>query len=79
MADLTLTKEDKEAMVISLNMRINLMQTGDPYMSSESATKSGMTHLIKPLSDSQMEAILSMRKIIKALYSSDGKVRIISV
>jgi hypothetical protein len=66
-------------MVIALNMRCNLIETGDPHLSANDvALRLRDRNLlfreryeIKPLSVEQMKLIVRMKELVKKLYALD--------
>lgn len=77
--DITITKEQRDDMILALHMRINFIQTGEINMDAETAQKAGQGHKIKPLSDDQMRTILRMKDTINALYQITGNARLIQM
>lgn len=65
---MALSREERDDMVISLNMRINHIETGDIHRSAEMVEKL-KEGKIKALSESQMEAILRMKNLVRKLLN----------
>lgn len=71
---MTLTEEQMKVIVSSLLFHINYIQTGDP--------KNKKPKLIKPLTEEQMRAILSMKdavKLFESVLSTSTNARLIGV
>lgn len=72
-----LTKEEKEDIIIALNMRCNWIETDNTHLSaadvkermSNSDTLFKERYTINALSESQMEAILRMKKLMRKFYA----------
>jgi len=68
-----LTKEEREDIIVSLNMRCNYIETGTISYSAADVESMGRhcppDAKIKALSESQMEALLRMKKLRTRMYS----------
>ena len=63
-----MTQDEKNDLLLALNMRINWIQTGNPTLSINDVqvrlkAKAEFDGEIKALSESQMEVILRMKKL----------------
>ena len=73
-----LTREEKEDIVIALNMRCNWIETDNVHLSAADVSERlscGSTlfkerYRINPLSESQMECLLRMKKLVRRLYAT---------
>jgi len=52
-----LSKEEKEAIYISICCRIGIIETGEAMLTAQDAINSGQQKLIKPLSRSQRDLL----------------------
>jgi len=66
-----LTQEEKKALVVSLGMRRNYIETGDVILSASSAVKVGRQKEIKPLSIDQMKLITLSDELITKILQDE--------
>jgi hypothetical protein len=72
-----LSKAEREDMVIALNIRCNIIETGDPHLSANDVaqrlkdrnTLFRERYGIKPLSVEQMKLIVRMKELVQKLYA----------
>ena len=69
---ISLSKEEKEMVLIGLNMRRNLIETGDPHLSARDAQRIG--NKTKVLSIAQMRLIVATDDLVNRLYNSESGV-----
>lgn len=80
--DTSLSVEELKDILISLNMRINYIQTGNVVLSADDAVNSGKKHLVKALSEDQMRLILRMKdtfREIEKIIINNGNARLIGI
>lgn len=74
-----LSKEEREDVITALNLRCNLIETGDPHLSANDVaqrlnsrdTLFKERYTIKPLSVDQMKLIVRMKELVQKLYALD--------
>lgn len=64
-----LTKQEKEAIVIGLQMRVAYIETGDPMLRA-SDVQNGHRGKIQALSPDQMRLIILSEDLIKKIYNT---------
>jgi len=78
--DVSISAEEIDHVLSSLKMKINFIQTGRSSLTPQQAQSQGKSHLIKPLSDEEMELVLRLKNLVKRISQiKNNNARLIGV